>query len=249
MLAALIAAPAQHRFVERGDASARLVRVIGNHAALALLLFAVVLGCDGFVVTDFFLGDFIATAGGVGAFLIALSMWFVLGRILRRGSTPPASLPRFEDTPIHEKIEQMLTEAWVVLPGATGIFGFQLLITMTSAFEDLPEAVRLIHFAALGMVALAIIILVAPAAIHRVAFSRADDPRSHRVGSLLITIASAPLILGIAADFYVAAGRLIGYCPLLVIAPVVVLIVLTSAWFLLPLWLRHLSQGHLGREK
>jgi hypothetical protein len=79
--------------------------------------------------------------------------------------------------------------------------------------------VRFIHFAALAMVALAIIILVAPAAIHRVAFSRADDPRSHRVGSLLITIASAPLILGIAADFYVAAGPLIGYRPLLAVAP------------------------------
>jgi hypothetical protein len=242
MLAALIAAPAQHRLVERGDASARLVRVIGTHAALALLFFAVVLGCDGFVVCEYFLGGTVALIVGVSAFLIALSMWFVLGRILRRRVTPPGNLPRFEDTPLHEKIEQMLTEAWVVLPGATGIFGFQLLITLTSPFEDLPQAVRSIHFVAIAMIALAIIILVSPAAIHRVAFSRADDPRSHRLGSLLITIASAPLILGIAADFYVASGRLLGYRPALIIAPILAFMVLTSAWFLLPLSLRRSSR-------
>ena len=36
-------------------------------------------------------------------------------------------------TPLHAKIEQMLTEARVVLPGAQALFGFQLAIVLSKA--------------------------------------------------------------------------------------------------------------------
>jgi len=39
------------------------------------------------------------------------------------------------ETPLHVRIEQMLTEARVILPGAQAIFGFQLSVVLTQAFE------------------------------------------------------------------------------------------------------------------
>jgi hypothetical protein len=41
-------------------------------------------------------------------------------------------------TPLDIKIEQMLTEARVILPGAQALFGFQLAIVFTRSFADLP---------------------------------------------------------------------------------------------------------------
>src|SRR4051794_19750652 len=59
-------------------------------------------------------------------------------------------------TPLHAKIEQMLTEARVILPGAQALFGFQLAIVLTQSFEQLPSASRIVHVASLFLVALAV---------------------------------------------------------------------------------------------
>ena len=48
-------------------------------------------------------------------------------------------------TPLDVKIEQMLTEARVVLPGAQALFGFQLAIVLTLSFEQLPGPSKIIH--------------------------------------------------------------------------------------------------------
>jgi hypothetical protein len=64
-------------------------------------------------------------------------------------AAPMTSSQREEgaSTPLHAKIEQMLTEARVVLPGAQALFGFQLAIVLTQSFEQLPSASRIVHAA------------------------------------------------------------------------------------------------------
>ena len=44
-----------------------------------------------------------------------------------------------ETAPLHSRIEQMLTEARVILPGAQALLGFQLAIVLTDTFEKLPN--------------------------------------------------------------------------------------------------------------
>jgi Family of unknown function (DUF6328) len=73
------------------------------------------------------------------------------------------------DTPLQVKIEQLLTEARVVLPGAQALFGFQLAIVLTRAFEQLPKTSMVVHAASLFLVALAIVMLMALAPYHRIA--------------------------------------------------------------------------------
>jgi hypothetical protein len=50
--------------------------------------------------------------------------------------------------PLKVKIEQLLVEARVVLPGAQALFGFQLAIVLTESFELLPAAFKVVHAAA-----------------------------------------------------------------------------------------------------
>ena len=81
----------------------------------------------------------------------------------------------------------MLTEARVVLPGAQALFGFQLAIVLTQSFEQLPSASRIVHAASLLLVALAVVLLMTPAAYHRLVYAGEDTEDMHRVGSALVT--------------------------------------------------------------
>ena len=63
-------------------------------------------------------------------------------------------------TPLPAKIDQMLTEARVILPGAQALLGFQLTVTLTRAFEQLPEQVKLLHATSLCCVGFAVILLM-----------------------------------------------------------------------------------------
>ena len=154
-----------------------------------------------------------------------------------------------EAIPLHEKIKQMLHESWIVLPGATGIFGFQLNITMTPAFESLPRAIQVLHFIALTLIALGVIALIAPAAVHRLAFGGTDVNRSHTIGSILTTLALCPLALGITADYYVAAGRLLGYGTVTITLTALVLLILVAAWYMYPGYLHRVMQAKQPASK
>ena len=137
-------------------------------------------------------------------------------------------------TPLHVKIEQMLTEARVILPGAQALFGFQLAIVLTQTFETLPALSRMVHALSLGLVALAVMLLMAPAAYHRIVYAGEDSDDMHRVGSVLVTAATLPLALGLTGDIYVVIGKIIG--PTIGLAAAAFgLIVLIGLWYGYPL--------------
>jgi hypothetical protein len=169
-----------------------------------------------------------------------LGIWYGLPRAVaqRTGEKERIMTERQRDerphTPLHVKIEQMLTEARVILPGAQALFGFQLAIVLTQAFENLPDRSRLVHAISIGLVALAIMLLMAPAAYHRIVYSGEDSPDMHRVGSVMVTAATAPLALGLAGDIYVVIGKTIGPQTGLA-AGVFGLIVLIGLWYAYPL--------------
>ena len=54
-------------------------------------------------------------------------------------------------TPLHVKIEQMLTEARVILPGAQALLGFQLAVVLTQAFDRLPPSSKTLHAMGWGL--------------------------------------------------------------------------------------------------
>jgi len=108
-----------------------------------------------------------------------------------------------ENASLNERITQMLTEARVVLPGVQALLGFQLISVISQSFEKLPASSKLVHAVSLGCITVAVILLMAPAAYHRIVFSGQDADEVHRVGSWFVTWATIPLAFGLAGDVYV----------------------------------------------
>jgi hypothetical protein len=241
-LCLLIAVPCQHRLVERGNATTRLFKVANRFAEVALAPFALAIGCDLYVVTAPYWGERLAVFGGGIAICLALVLWYGLGIGLRKvvpNNEQEKPLPSDRTTDLHEKIDQMLTESRVILPGAQALLGFQFAVTMTKGFAALPPLDRQIHFVALGAIAIAMMLLLAPATVHRLTFAGRDVPRFHEIGSVLVTAALAPLAVGIAADVYVATVKMLDDHLLAACAGSAAALLLAVFWYGLPLYLRY----------
>ena len=119
-----------HRIVEASTDSGRFHRLVTIVAELALLPFALALGLDLFITVERIFGETASAAAGIVGAGAAIGLWYGFPRVRRlhvghreRAMTRGQSQDR-SNTPLHAKIEQMLTEARVVLPGAQALFGF-----------------------------------------------------------------------------------------------------------------------------
>ena len=245
-LGLIIAICCQHRLVEGGEDSERLFRASKHYATLALAPIAGSIGCNLFVACMVPFGTVTAAIVSMLISAVAILAWYVLGITLRWHWALGAGEARMRnaDTPLHNKIEQMLTESRVILPGAQALLGFQFVVMLTKAFGELPPEVRFVHLFALASLAVSVVLLIAPAAIHRVTFGGQDDRRLHSTGSLLVTIALLPLAVGISCDLFVALTRLFGTGVAPVAGALGALSLLLLLWYLVPLVLRaRLSAG------
>jgi hypothetical protein len=198
-----------------------------------------------FVSTSASFGLLLSSVLSAAVCAAALLAWYGLGAGLRarwRGGDKGVTVER-EKTPLHGKIEHMLTEARVILPGTQAMLGFQLVVMMTDKFEKLPPDARIVHLVALASLILAIILLICPAAIHRIAFHGMDDPRMHNAGSILITAALLPFAVGISCDLWVALTILFGEGMSTLAGSVAAFALLMVLWFLLPLLIRRRAAG------
>lgn len=244
VVAVVIAVPCQHRIVEQGESSLRIYRMSERYAVAALIPLAGAIGCDVFTATRQPYGPRVSVAAALFALVLTSVAWFGLGFTLRHpGEESWEGNMEQTKTSLHSKIEQMLTEARVVLPGAQALLGFQLIVMMTHPFGTLPAPVRWAHLVALMALAASIALLVAPAAIHRLSFGGRDDPSMHSVSSVLITVAMLPLAVAIACDVWVALTRLIGESSAALLGALAVFAVLLALWFVVPLSLKRVEKG------
>ena len=233
----LVAPSMQHRIVENGADTVRIHRITGVFAGMALLPFAVSLGLGFYIVFDHVFGMAAALVAGSAFCLLAGMFWYGLGFILRTKSRNIA-MPEEKPTPLTTKIEQMLTEARIIVPGAQALLGFQLTVTLTKAFGQLSDSLKLVHVASLCCVAVAVILLMTPAALHRIAFAGEDTRSFFTLGSWFVILAPAPLALGIAGDLYVATSTAAASLTVGAILAFAVLSLLACLWYVLPMVLR-----------
>jgi hypothetical protein len=240
----LIAPAMQHRIVEGGQDSIRIYRATTKLAGIALLPFGISLGLVVFVVFEQMFGRAAGVIVGAMFCLAAGVFWYGLEFVLARYWKIAMEKPEKEkETPLAVKIEQMLTEARVVLPGAQALLGFQFTVILTHSFDQLPYTFKVVHAIALSCVALTVILLMAPAAFHRIAFAGEDTEDFHRLGSTLIVAATCPLAIGIAADVYVAISKATGSPLIGAGASGAAVAILLSLWYIQPALLR---RGPLG---
>lgn len=252
----LIAPSAIHRVVERGESTGRFQTLAGRLATTALLPFAMALGLDlAIALGRGFDHVWAGRAAGLAFTLLALGGWYGMGALIqqRHGASERAKTDAqqnaHEVAPLHARIEQMLTEGRVILPGAQALLGFQLVIVLTSAFERLPAISRLVHGLALLFVSAAVILLITPAALHRIVWAGEDSETLLRAGGWVTVAALVPLALGMTGDTYVVLAR-IARSPLLgAMAASAVIMGLLGLWVFWPVALRWRPRARPFRDE
>jgi uncharacterized protein DUF6328 len=228
-VAALFLIAARHRIVEQGHATTRFHRFTMAVMRFVLLPFALGLSFDLGIAGNRIGGAWTGAASGAFALVAALAFWY--GPFALRGRHKRAEPEHtMEDTPLEQRIVEVLTEARVLLPGAQALLGFQLAIVLMETFEKLPESAQVVHLVSLGFVALATIVLMAPAAYHRIVERGQDTERFHDFASKMLLLALALFGPGFSGDMYVVLRRA-GHGDAALPVAAATLLVFYGAWF------------------
>ena len=140
-----------------------------------------------------------------------------------------------ETIPLSEAVTHLLEECRMVLPGVKALFGFQLIAVFNSRFaESLTANEQVLHLVAIGLVAIAVGLLMAPAAFHRQLGPKEATAGFITIASRFLLLSMPPLMLAICSDFYLI-GRLILQSRILsFVLSLVLLALFSTLWFLLP---------------
>ncbi len=133
-----------------------------------------------------------------------------------------------------EQVNTIEQEARMVLPGIQALFGFQLVAVFNQGFKlNLNQTEQTVHLIALLLVALAAILVVAPAAYHR----QADHQISKHfveLSSRFLAWAMVPLAYGTCLDIYLVARVILESRLVSIIIAAIVAVIYTWTWFIFP---------------
>jgi hypothetical protein len=139
-----------------------------------------------------------------------------------------------EELPLSKATQLLLEECRMVLPGIQALFGFQLIVVFNPRFGELlsPMEERF-HLLAIGLIAVAVALIMAPAALHR-----QTDPG--KVTQMLILFSTRlvlwsmpPLALSICLEFYLVSRIILGGWGAWLLAAAI-FTVFVVLWFVLP---------------
>jgi hypothetical protein len=234
-----------HQIAEGGDDSGRVHSFTTRVMGVALLPFAVAISLDFAVAAEKLFGSLAAVIAAVIAIAVPGFFWYVFELLDRHGHSlqeDAKEAPRVP-TPLENKIRQVLTEARVVLPGAQALLGFQFIAILAEGFEKLPESSKLIHFGSLSLVTLSTILLMTPAAYHRLVERGEDTEHFHGVASRFVMAAMIPLALGLCGDFYVVTAKITQAQTFAIASATALLALFFGLWFGYTSYARQASGG------
>lgn len=145
---------------------------------------------------------------------------------------------------VDRELLELLNELRVAIPGVQVLFAFLLTVPFAQRFGEATDFQRDAYFVALLSAAVASVLLIAPAAQHRVLFRSRDKERLLRrsnryasagMGVLAVAISSAVLLV---VDFIFGRGR--------GLAAAGVLLLLLAWWWLAEPWMHRLRRRNGG---
>jgi cytochrome bd-type quinol oxidase subunit 2 len=239
-LALLIWPGTYHQIVERGEDTEDVHQFTSSVLAVAVLPFALGLGVDFLVGGEFLFGRTQGLIAGIIALTVALVFWYAIEIVQRRRYA--AEIKKEQQmskeqqkeeggTKLKDKIQQVLTEVRVALPGAQALMGFQFISLFMDSFQKLSQPLKIVHFASLCMVGMSIILMMTPAAYHRIVERGEETKRFHRFASRILLGSLVPLALGISGDFYLVARKVTESDKISIPLAVGALLLFYGLWF------------------
>ncbi len=234
-LTLLMAPVSRHQLVDDGEATAAQHRFSSRTLGWALLPFAAGLGTSLYIAAATLQMHAAGIAGGSTAAGLAVFLWYGLGMIYQPMSKGSEEQKPQEKTELKDKIDHALTEARMVLPGAQALLGFQFLAMLTESFSRLPSSSKYVHLVSLGFTSLTAILLITPAAFHRIVEKGEMTPRQYRLTSRFVLAAMGTLAPAITGDLFVVIRMVSDSARASIVVSAVTLLVFYGFWFALPL--------------
>jgi uncharacterized membrane protein len=142
---------------------------------------------------------------------------------------------RKETLSLAEAVTHLLEECRMVLPGVQALFGFQLIAVFNTTFrERLTPTEQTIHLVAIGLVAMSVALVMAPAAYHRQTNPEEATESFIELATYLLLGSMFPLMIGITLDFYLIARLIVENNLLCLLLSIALLIWFVIFWFVLP---------------
>jgi hypothetical protein len=221
---------AYHVIVDRGGDTPALHRFTTRVLCLGLLPFALGLAGDGAIVGYVAAGTPGAATGALAAGAGAMLAWYAYPAAQRREGREPMTGPH-DGATLNDRITHALAEVRTILPGTQALLGFGTIAVLTEGFAALPPFLRTLHVASLAFIGVSTVVLMTPAAFHRVAERGESTERALRVMDRCVLIGMAALALGLAGDLWLVLEKVSGSRAAGAGGAAALLLVYFGAWF------------------
>ena len=142
---------------------------------------------------------------------------------------------------LEEEATHVTDEARMVLPGVQAVLGFQLIAVFNQRFQDFSFGEQVIHLVAFLLMALAMGLVMTPAAYHRQVERGCVSRRFVDLSSILLTVAMLPLIAGVCLDTYLIARLILNKRDQATVVAAGTALLLMCLWYGLPAVFRRLK--------
>jgi Family of unknown function (DUF6328) len=105
---------------------------------------------------------------------------------------------------------ELIEEHRLAMPGTQVLFAFLLILPFQSRFRDLNDGQIAVYYAALLCAAVAIVLLIAPTAAHRIEWRQGDKEALLRLATKTAIVATVFLAVGMTASVYLITDFLYG---------------------------------------
>ena len=138
---------------------------------------------------------------------------------------------------VDRELREFLEELRVTLPGVEILFAFLLTVPFTERFKELDGGLKGVYLASISCMALASVLLIAPAVHHRMRFRTADKEQMLKFGSRNTIVATVFLAGGLSSGLYLVAHVAFGPGPAAVTAGLLAGVTV-ALWFVVPAFFR-----------
>jgi hypothetical protein len=134
--------------------------------------------------------------------------------------------------------EAAIEESRMVLPGIQALFGFQLIACFNQGFRELPLGEQRLHYAAIVLITLAIAMIMAPVAYHRIVEQGSVSRFFVQYISWMVAAAMVPLMVALCLDIYLIGTVILTERWAGAVMAGALLLVFAGLWFAFPFLMR-----------
>ena len=135
---------------------------------------------------------------------------------------------------LDKRAQNAIEEARMVLPGIQALFGFQLIAVFNQRFPQIPAGQQLLHYGALLLVAVAIGLIMAPAAYHRIAEQHSVSRFFIQLASFMIAVSMLPLLTALSFEIYILGHLVLDNDQASFWIAVAMAAFLAALWYVMP---------------